>query len=716
VCSDRIIPREVIRDCVDPSIFALSRIYWGYMPYQRLLHVWCVLLILVAPLCASAQWNRVPLPPSGYVRGLARAGQSLVAWTSSVGVWKFDRTAQLWSEDNAGIADMNIMVVAGSDRYVVACGYGGTFIRGVDEQSYRSYPGAPKTLPADVVMSGDTITAAFGTSVYSIVLGPKQSSWKLVSTLPGSASYALARMDDDTWYASTDKGLYRSSSSTTMTWTAIPLPSEVGTYRVTDIGSYMNRLYINANGRLYVSVDHGETWQHLPTSSSKNTVTNIDVAPDGSIVTWYPDGFDAWISRTNGQTFEKVITPSEVPYIFGNRCFDAEGALWSTSVRGTWKHTSATQGQFVVDGLYASPVTIIGQSATDMLTFCETIGLLKVRNADQQHTLFSEDEPLLRATSVTIASNGVGAITSLFPIYVTTDSGRTFQKATDAPNQLMAARVTNGGTVLGACSDGRVYEFSGSDWVRRTDSCPEVLNGITVDEHGTIYGVSHNRLYRWTVAEKTWTVLQYSIAPHWFTGIEQAPDGRVYLCTTSGLHIFDTTTLTGAPIGYPMTNVTMSAIAFIDATHIVAAGWGRLFYTSNNGQSWKNATDDLPVRYVNSIAVTNDGRITIGTNGGMYTRSIRDLATSVNDEPVANDDNVFPNPVSRSAMVHISVSTPTIDAVRIVDMNGQTIRDVPPTLTTPHHLLMKTDGLSAGTYVVIIQSGTCIEHRRIAVY
>ena len=219
-----------------------------------------------------------------------------------------------------------------------------------------------------------------------------------------------------------------------------------------------------------------------------------------------------------------------------------------------------------------------------------------------------------------------------------------------------------------------------------------------------------------------------------------------------------TTTTSTAPTSRPIEGLSVDPN---DPDHVVAvasgfttAGTAHVFESHNGGQTWTSLTNGLPNMPVYDVVVHDNNTIIIGTELGLWswdgttwneenngiarlpiyrliekplyddgcmvlyagthgrgmwrcatlTNGNCNTATGINDvkTPAITGLNLFPNPVSSTAKVSLSLEKPAAVTLRVFDMSGKLHKEMVIRNTTSGENLFELDasGLSNGTYVL----------------
>jgi hypothetical protein len=243
-------------------------------------------------------------------------------------------------------------------------------------------------------------------------------------------------------------------------------------------------------------------------------------------------------------------------------------------------------------------------------------------------------------------------------IYASTNSGVTWQKATNAPNYhgssptiWSSVAASADGTKLAAISDwytsgapgdGSIFTStnSGAGWTRAISSIMNLQSiGSSAQGNKLTAVVWGGKIYFSTNSGTTWTQTNAPIAPNvnW-ASIASSADGSKLAAVVWGGGIYVSTnsiatwTQTSAP-----SNNWASIASSADGTRLAAAVWGGGVYTStNSGTSW--ISNSVPVAVWSGVAGSADGTklVAVATNGLIFTSTNSGTAWRSNNVPTNN--------------------------------------------------------------------------------
>jgi len=666
-----------------------------------------LILFLFITCIANSQWQRLDVPDVGPVSGLAHAGTEQYLFTPSLGVWKFDAATQSWSEDNNGIMNLNITVMKGSDDYIVAGGHYGIWIRKLGESKYNRYVGGSSFAPTAIEIVDDTIYAAIENRIFRLLMSSISPTWSQFKIIPGTTINELHYTDDGSLYVASDDGLFRLNIPA-QTIDTLPLPDVAMNRRVTDVAMFGDRLFASIYGLFCYTDNKGATWTVPPDTCQWRYNSNLDVSTSGKIALYSKYGGRPWLSIDNGETFTEISPLVDPNFSLISLHFNHDDSLWAAFPVGPANLNRAQDAALVVKGLEISTTRMLGEYDDDYLAWIDHSGIVAVDKLSYQQTrVVSEEYSMSIAEDVVMSNSGVGVVCGYGNPLFSNDTGRTWVEAESAPRQAMRAIVNKDGSVLVVASDHRVYKVDAMGWSAITDSCSEYLWHIIMDDDGNIYSAqSSNIIWFWSKELGTWEQLSYKSSAKYYTGIGMSKQGNILLCSASGMFEYNPVTKTGRQLGFEIANQYITCVIALSEQRLVAGAWGNIYASSNGGQSWSSIRQDMPMRFITSLHLSENNTLFVGTNGGLYYRNA-DLLTDVAEETYSDlHVNIFPNPITRGETASIHSPHDAVTSVRVFDVRGN---DVPMSSQIHYHndkiITLETGRLAPGVYAVAVTSG-----------
>ena len=193
---------------------------------------------------------------------------------------------------------------------------------------------------------------------------------------------------------------------------------------------------------------------------------------------------------------------------------------------------------------------------------------------------------------------------------------------------------------------GPVFRSSdnGESWIEVNNGLKEVIvNSLVINSDGDIFAAGIFRsVYRSTDNGDSWIAVNDGLDNNLINDLTISSDGNIFAASTffsfAGVYRSTNNGDSWAPVFTG--NVSTLGVNF--SGHIFAGtdctaffgrdceeggGYGQLFGSTNNGNSWKEINSDWTANHVYSISVNSAGYIFIGTDSGVY-RSVESTDSS----------------------------------------------------------------------------------------
>jgi len=147
---------------------------------------------------------------------------------------------------------------------------------------------------------------------------------------------------------------------------------------------------------------------------------------------------------------------------------------------------------------------------------------------------------------------------------------------------------------------------------------------------------------------------------------------------------------------------------------MLAAASRRVYYSRDMGQSWSEMAADLPVNWINSLALASDGQALYAatTGGSVFKITLTPAAGIDNEYPTMPQDLVlaqnFPNPFNPETKIEYTLPQAGPVVLKIYDALGQEV-DVPVDACQTagrHQVLFDASHLSSGIYFYTLKFGS----------
>jgi photosystem II stability/assembly factor-like uncharacterized protein len=445
-------------------------------------------------------------------------------------------------------------------------------------------------------------------------------SWRTIGGLPSRGVQTIGIKGTKIYAASADD-LYVSADDGA-SWT------RVGFYQfISKLLINGENMYAGTNGGVYVSTDGGTTWELRTNGFIKNSIkalavvgTTVIAGTDGNLHKSTDNG-TTWAVSNNGlkDTYFRSLATN------GTRSFAAtqNGQIYTSADEGAnW-----TQINNAFQSINIASLAMVGNTA-----FTSALG--KVYSTTNNGTTWAESSTGLTGLggggitilpSFILLSNGSNLYAGGYGVFSSTNNGTLWTKGINSIQYWsITALASNGSTIYAA----------GYDPLGDTTTQGNVRFGVfsSTDNGGT-----------WNQILTT----DYSI-------ICLSANGRnIYAGTDNGLFLSQNNGNSWTEVNIGVTSPFINSIATKDNTVFVASD--RIYYSTNNGQNWRPASEGLPTRTGVSKLVVSGNYLFAGANIGIFRRPLNEfISVGIKNNNDELSYSIFPNPVSNTLIINCS--------------------------------------------------------------
>lgn len=463
---------------------------------------------------------------------------------------------------------------------------------------------------------------------------------------------------------------------------------------------YGNSIAFGTDGLIWSTSDEGvtyydgERWREYTDNDglADNNVSSIAITPDGKI--WagtalglsrfepQPESSNLWAKHTIG--FGKL------PQKVGMLTPAPDGVVWAlVNKDGAFRYDGETwTGYNTENGLPSIDIYATSLGPDGAVWIATKLGIATFDGENWTTYTTADGLPNNRTTSLAIGPDGV-VWAGIYRGGVCRFDGKTWKAYTEDDGMVYG---DNGVELVALGLDGAVWtgsrsgvsRFDGTTWVSYTEDDGVVIGRskvyfLTAGPDGSVwFGTSRNGLYRYDGA--TWTNVDISLGVNSVTAkgsITFAPDGALWVATTSGVNKFDGETWTVYTEKDGLAPGGVVSIAFEpDGTAWLAATGG---VTRFDGKTWGVFTEHngLYSRDVHSIAVGTDGKVWCGEKGvvsllkGLGGVGVESMESLPSEFVIRGN---FPNPFNLSTTICFAIPRETVVNLVIYNIMGQKIR------------------------------------------
>ncbi|WP_347372791.1 T9SS type A sorting domain-containing protein [Aequorivita sp. Q41] len=216
----------------------------------------------------------------------------------------------------------------------------------------------------------------------------------------------------------------------------------------------------------------------------------------------------------------------------------------------------------------------------------------------------------------------------------------------------------------------------------------------------------------------TWTNISAGLPDQYITSIAMVPsDDMIAYVTVSGFRYLDYTprvfkTEDGGQnwtdISSNLPNIPVNDIITYPAENMLFVATDlNVWYSKDDGANWTILGDNLPLTTVMDIKLHEPTKtIYAGTFGrSMHKYDLTDLLSVKDNELAENSIKMYPNPATSEFTISHTLSSE--GTVQLFDITGKKIKDLfNGDFRNSKNINVKTDGITAGTYLVKVSSGS----------
>lgn len=657
----------------------------------------------------EAQWTKVNGPYGGDVKTVASSGSTVYAGLSLRGVFRSTDDGQSWSAANKGIENLNVdaIVIAGS---VVYAAVGGTGIaKSTDDgANWTLVTGAPGSM-------GVTSLAIAGTYLYAGTFdGVFRSSnggatWKAMNTgLTNKAVSKIAAYGLNVFVLTYGSGIF-ASADTGATWKAAN--NGIENKLITGLAPVGSTMYITTSSYgMYKTTDGGATWTALPFNFSLMSATSLSVSGTTMYAAYYGDLFRSTDNGTTWKTLAKMgsgvnfrninsvaVTPTAI--IAG---MDINGVFRTTNDGANWSDAN--------QGMRGNRINIIERSGTKLFVGTSQ-GLFTSMNSGDAWNYVDRD----------LSSPGMSQLTVATPFLysgrfasfeVSTDDGATWniKSSSGLPTYTITDMLVAGPDLLAATDYSGVYGSTdqGATWTAKSTGLTNTAIHCLLANGPVILAGTNAGVFRTTNAGGQWTAAN--------TG---------FISQVNALTISDSVILAAGPEGVARSTnngtswtLVNNGLEQISVTHLTRFGTNaavstsnKVYFTSNNGSSWKEVRSDTGSQYASYALKMTDTHVYVAVDGTLWKRSLADLLTTVHTDvaPVPEGwtlEQNFPNPFNPSTTIAFTVPSASPVRLTVCDILGREVAVLHDGMMDAgqHSLRWDAAAVAGGVYIVRMRS------------
>ena len=611
---------------------------------------------------STSQWTQMGGPPGGVVVDIFETSKKTLYVNSAVGIYRLKAGATVWAPVDVNIPnDVFRLPIAEHADTLYMVSTDGLLASTDDGETWNILGPRPEGYPAELIVidaAEDRSTPARGTMYLALLnRGVFRSTdagkhWSSVNSgLTGRKIYKLAAIGN-TVFAGTDRGLYRLNADV---WEQLPVDT---TRVVHDLATFEDNLYVGTGhkvgdrmrldpsraGRVFKSNDLGTSWTEITPKDENGlfivaSVTPIAVKGETILVR----GYRLFRSKDDGMTWTNFgAVPNTYTYLAAD-----ENTFYKTGIYGLYRTTDAGESwHHFMEG-------IIGTGVQDLVVFNDRFyvqtdnDIVESDDNGKSWTTVQVEAPKRVSHSESINRMNKGDLDANSKFVVV---GNLLYTIVSEPDNLRISYLSPGKhtfvpvqgvpilgeknlstAVWGEIAAAQGLRFSGD---RKKDR--QLLTELRmIEEHArvgafavssdTFYVEYKRKLFKWKPGDPEWkNTGLIDTGPHAKDGSKNGfklaisaetvyvgkRDGRLFQSLDAGESWRDITP------SLPLRFTRFKEIVFVDSTAYVATDSGIL--TSQTGAYWRVLTDTAGERIVIDRFAVDGTRVYGAGNAGVY--------------------------------------------------------------------------------------------------
>lgn len=616
--------------------------------------------------------------PTKNVYCFTKVNDRIFAGTTDKGLFFSDDEGMTWTESNDGINVNHINVITGNDKVIIA-------------------------------------GSSYGGGVY--VSFDNGLTWTLKNYIQPNIQIRKLMLDDDTVYASTDNGLYRSVDFGN-NWTGVGLDVAAGPTTLQAI--VKNKMLMVNNNQLFISENKGMNWINKGRIGNYINFSSLSIFDDELYAT---TDKGIYLSKDWGDTWTEVfkeLNPGEYKnlYIYKNLFYILSlNILYkSTDFGQTWED--------ITEGLPSLEVNNIHFTDNNVLLKTTKTSFFTSNNNCQSwemDTLFP-DHGLIKAfehdgNNIYVSVDDIG-------IYKSEDNGKSWELRNNGLPVLASAdkMIIKDHIIYTKCTLTENYSKgiyisvdSGNTWKWLRKDMPDVspdFNNIAVVNGDVFIYLRNNGVYKYPKDEQKWVKVIYFSQGQGLYDYFIESDNKLFLVNGDYTHNIYWSDDNGETWVNTNTDINFSnSTAFIvtDKFFIMGSSENGVWFSKRNENKWIEANKGLPSLKINQLVV-HDNAIYACTGNGLYYVEDIDNFDIITDVPVIpqpdNNLSIFPNPATAYKSITLT-GFEDCNNISMYDLMGRTIYKT--TISRISNDLITIDlsklNIYPGTYFVVTDNG-----------
>ncbi|MBN2105509.1 T9SS type A sorting domain-containing protein [bacterium] len=704
------------------------------LPYKYIATVSVICVISQAVNAHHFYWSSVEGICGGSVCTITETEEgSLFAGTKN-GIYYAEDKTGLWKFK--GLADKWIYcLIQNESGYLFAGTFSGLYRSKDMGTTWKEIKSGKYLWVRDIIIGNDNkliMCSDYG-NFYSMDNG---DTWAEIDSLSMPVSTLFNFQNQYIIAACGDNGIYRSCDN------------GVSWQKTIDIFPAMFSITSDLTGRLWAgcwggfvcfSNDSGETWSRLNHNMELGHVNAFTMNAENHLILGDEEGH-VYVSRTSGQTWENRLTIYE-----SINCIivDEEGyILTGTDGAGIYYSKNDTSWDQSIKGMNNYTITVLVANSDNQLYAVKSPDFYRYDGTSEYSNLFdkiyrSRDNGMtwekISSTSYVIndlinhPNGSMFGGTDNNGIICSEDSGKTWSVVGGESWISISKLAINSNGELFAGIDGFNYggiyysSDSGKTWVEKSDGLPNAgIDNLIVDHDDKIFVSSWFGIYKSINHGDSWeqcldhdsygTTITISQNNDIYIGNSE---GKLLKSEDHGIHWYE------IELNSDVSKI--NSIKMTDDNQLFLGTDNGIYISNDHGISWTMCNKNLPFNEIDCIELLSSDQILISVRGsGLYVSKIEtnintDLNTEKRDFHLLQN---YPNPFNHSTKISYYLSESGNVSLKIYNISGQVIQTLihEYQVSGEYKINWDSNGLPSGIYLYELKTDAISETNKLIIH
>ncbi len=351
-------------------------------------------------------------------------------------------------------------------------------------------------------------------------------------------------------------------------------------------------------------------------------------------------------------------------------------------------------------------------------------GGFKTTNGGDSWTHMTAGLPQVRTLDFERTSNGYVYAASDSGVFFSTNSGATWQQCVNGltDHEAKALVVSPQGTLfVGTYSAGAFRSTDGgANWTLITNGLPtSAVLAFAVDSSGYLLaGLASEGLYRSTDDGISWSPAGLLVPNVRSISVDRF--GRIYYVKLSPSVVYRSADGGASWANILQTSMIPQEMGMDAEGRIYAATAEGVLLSSDDGATWDDISQGIPVTATWSLVITSNNNVYVGTHWDGVCRRLSPAITSVHDPVIGLPAEAalyqnYPNPFNPSTTIRFNVPSKEHVELRVFDILGREVATLVREMLAPGAYTKQWNaiGMASGVYFYRLQVGNFVETRKL---